>query len=228
MIYLKFYVVLFIIAIALLAVGCSATTQSGLDKTLDSAKNVMGDEQEQLARPPIPVDATFTLNTESSIMAWHASKIASNDHRGTIKLSSGNLMVVNNEFTSGGFIVDMTSITDNDGNANLENHLKSADFFDVENYPTSQFMLKSVVKNSNTEYTVTGDLTVLDTTKEISFPATLVYSAVSGNLDASASFTIDRTLWGITYSSGSMIKDLGDKAIKDDIEFDLNLVFTSN
>jgi polyisoprenoid-binding protein YceI len=225
-IYLKFYVVLFVIAIALVAVGCSSTTQYGIDKTLDSAKDVMGNDQDKLARPPIPADASFTLDTENSLMNWHASKIVSNDHRGTIKLSSGNLLVENDEFISGDFVVDMSSIADNDGSETLENHLKSEDFFDIRNYSTSKFVLKSVEKLSDDSFFVTGDLTILDKTNEISFPAMMSYSG--RQLTATASFDIDRTLWGITYSSGSIIKDLGDKAIKDDVEFDLDLVFNQN
>ena len=39
-----------------------------------------------------------------------------------------------------------------------------------------------------------------------------------------AKIKIDRTKWGIKYKSGNFFKDLGDKAILDEIEFDISLI----
>ena len=41
---------------------------------------------------------------------------------------------------------------------------------------------------------------------------------------ASSSFSIDRTLWGVTYKSGSFFKNLADRLIDDAIQFDIELV----
>ncbi len=46
-------------------------------------------------------------------------------------------------------------------------HLRSADFFDAEKYPTATFKSTRIERKSNDEYTVYGDLTVRDVTKEI-------------------------------------------------------------
>ena len=43
-------------------------------------------------------------------------------------------------------------------------------------------------------------------------------------LSAIAKIIIDRTKWGVEYKSGNIFKDLGDKIIYDDIEFDIFLV----
>ena len=42
---------------------------------------------------------------------------------------------------------------------------------------------------------------------------------------ANAEFSIDRTRWGIEYSSGTIFAELGDKAIRDNIDYRLELVF---
>ena len=63
---------------------------------------------------------------------------------------------------------------------------------------------------------------VLFETNEISF---LAIVENTDSLNIQAQLDIDRTKWGITYGSGSFIEDLGDKAIKDEISYDLNLVF---
>ena len=44
------------------------------------------------------------------------------------------------------------------------------------------------------------------------------------NFVASAELNIDRTKWDIKYKSGSIFKDLGDKAILDEIKFEIFLV----
>lgn len=51
----------------------------------------------------------------------------------------------------------------------FDDHLKSADFFDVENFPTITFESTSITVNPDGTGTITGDLTVKDITKSITF-----------------------------------------------------------
>ncbi len=78
----------------------------------------------------------------------------------------------------------------------LTNHLKSPDFFDTREHPTAKFASTNVTAGSNAgEVSITGDLTLLGTTKEISFPATVNIS--DKGLALNAKFTIDRTEFGM-------------------------------
>ena len=61
-----------------------------------------------------------------------------------------------------------------------------------------------------------------DHTHEVSFPAT-IYQAVDGTVVASASFAIDRTVWGITSGSGSFFDDLADNVIDDMVSLSFSL-----
>lgn len=74
----------------------------------------------------------------------------------------------------------------------LTNHLKSQDFFDVREYPTARFESTQIVPAEGGEgnYVVTGNLTLLKTTKEVSFPAQVRISDRGLGLDAK--LTIDR------------------------------------
>ncbi len=56
--------------------------------------------------------------------------------------------------------------------ADRDNHLRSADFFDVENFPYITFVSNSFTKLSNEKYKLTGDLTIKDVTKSIELDAT--------------------------------------------------------
>ncbi|MEL7145417.1 MAG: YceI family protein, partial [Bacteroidota bacterium] len=100
---------------------------------------------------------------------------------------------------------------------NLESHLKSDDFFGVNNYPTAKIVITKVVPQGPGKYKVTGDLTIKGTTKEIKFIANQ-----SGNT-ATADLVIDRSEYDIRYGSGSFFENLGDKTIYDDFELSVSL-----
>src|SRR5579863_9333680 len=55
------------------------------------------------------------------------------------------------------------------GDAQRDGHLKSADFFDAEKYPTLDFKSTKVVRKGEAEYEVTGDLTIHGVTKDVTF-----------------------------------------------------------
>lgn len=66
-------------------------------------------------------------------------------------------------------VIELTVAT-NSINTRVEprdNHLKSADFFDVEKYPTMTFKSKSIKKIADGKYSLTGDLTLLGVTKPV-------------------------------------------------------------
>ena len=71
-------------------------------------------------------------------------------------------------------------------------------------------------------YKIVADLTIKDITRPISFMAEVDINGA--NFVASAELNIDRTKWDIKYKSGSIFKDLGDKAILDEIKFEIFLV----
>ena len=64
------------------------------------------------------------------------------------------------------FKIDVASIDTR--NEDRENHLKSADFFDVEKYPTIDFKSTSITKDGD-DYKVTGSLTIKGVTKPVTF-----------------------------------------------------------
>jgi polyisoprenoid-binding protein YceI len=68
------------------------------------------------------------------------------------------------------FSVDVASIDTR--NEDRDKHLKSADFFDVENYPKMTFKSTNIVKTGEREYDVTGDLTIRGVTRPVTFSVT--------------------------------------------------------
>lgn len=100
------------------------------------------------------------------------------------------------------FTVDVASV-DTD-NADRDKHLKSADFFDVEKYPNITFKSKNVHDIEGASFKLTGDLTIKDVTKEITFDCVLngVIQDPWGNTKSgfSAKTSINRMDYNITWS----------------------------
>lgn len=151
---------------------------------------------------------SYTLDTTSTIR-WAASKPTAT-HEGNFKVSEGTFTVNDNNLTSGTFTINVASllVTDlkpADGKEKLEGHLKSPDFFDVAKYPNAKFEITSVAPytsdsanpSKDATHLVSGNLTLRDSTKNISFPAKVTIDAQS--LSAKADFNIDRTMWGMNY-----------------------------
>lgn len=77
----------------------------------------------------------------------------------------------------------------------LTNHLNSPDFFDTREYPKAKFESTKITAGNDGEHTITGKLTMLKTTKEISFPATVKIS--DDGLTLHSTFKIDRLDFGV-------------------------------
>ena len=155
---------------------------------------------------------------------------------GTLNLKSGEITVENNAVTSGEFVIDMTtlkvdpaSVTEADKKpADLEAHLKNADFFDVEKQPTSDFKItavadlagelpKDAVAGANK--TISGNLTLLGKTLNVSFPAKV--TVAEGKASIQAKFTVNRADWGIKF--GTDETDPAEWMISKDIEIGINV-----
>ena len=153
----------------------------------------------------------------TSVITWQATHKGGFAPRyGTLKPSEGTISVDNGVVTGGSFtldikslLVDSTSVTEKDKKAiNLQNHLKSPDFFDAEKYPTAKFVITNVAPYDSAKATslvegatnlVSGNLTIKDNTLNITFPAKIVVS--DSNVDINANFSVDRTSWGLRYGA---------------------------
>ena len=84
----------------------------------------------------------------------------------------------------------------------LTNHLNSPDFFDTREHPKAKFESTKITPGKDGEHTVVGKLTLLKTTKEISFPAKVTFS--DGGLTLHSTFKIDRLDFGVGVNQGGV------------------------
>lgn len=90
----------------------------------------------------------------------------------------------------------------------LTNHLKGADFFDVNQFPNIMFKTTNVGVTDAAEgnYTLTGELTLHGVTKPISIPAAI--KIAGDGLTLISKFTIDRTEYGMTEALDGVKKEV--------------------
>jgi len=174
------------------------------------------------------VNGVFNLENPSTVN-WTANNPTST-HVGTINVSKGSLELKAGKITSATFEIDMKSIlsTDlkSDDKEKLEGHLKSADFFEADKFPTAIFTLKKsllIKGNDKTRHHITGDLKIKEVTKTIEFDAYVIVSNNGTLLTATTpSFEINRVDYGIKYKSG-VINTVKDKIISDKIGMVINI-----
>ena len=163
-----------------------------------------------------------TVDTEKSKITWKGYKVTG-EHEGTVALKEGFLTYEGGKLTGGEFVIDMTTIssTDLEGEwkEKLDGHLKADDFFGVENHPTAKLVITKVEPGNNGAYMITGDFTI----KGVTVPSTFELSADDNS--ATAAIKLDRTKYGLKYGSGSFFDNLGDKAISDEFDVNVNLQF---
>jgi polyisoprenoid-binding protein YceI len=211
----------FILLLTLAACGGSSS---------DKAKT---DEKQEAAAA---TGAAYAIDTTATSVQWRATHKGGFAPRfGTIKVSDGNLNVENGTITGGSFdinlhtlLTDTASVTEPDKKASdLTGHLKSADFFHVEKHPTAKFVITAVAPYDSTKEKsllpgatnlISGNLTLKDSTLNITFPAQVTVS--ENEVVANAKFVIDRSAWGISYKTEGSPENW---AISRDVEIGFNL-----
>ncbi len=230
---------LFLLAGFVLAMTVSCSQAPKADKVTGKApkKSMASTTAPSTTAATAPItegEVTLAVNTAKSLIKWIGTK-PTGQHNGTIQIKDGTFELSDGNIKSGSFEIDMTSVAavdmDEENNGKLAGHLKNADFFDVEKYPTAKFELTGIEKYKASEkeeekpllagatHIVEGNLTIKDKTKNISFPA--IVSITPASLGAATNFNIDRTDWGLTYGSD---KSLGDRFIRPEVNLNFELI----
>jgi polyisoprenoid-binding protein YceI len=118
------------------------------------------------------------MSTTQNIQAWnldlaHSSIGFSVRHmviakvRGRFGKFSGKVHIDERDLTKSSVELSIDAASIDTGIADRDAHLRSADFFDVETFPSLTFVGKRIERLSDTEYRVVGDLTIRGATREV-------------------------------------------------------------
>lgn len=192
----------FALLLTLAACGGASTDQAKTEEKKEAA---------------VATGAAYVIDTATTTVQWRATHKGGFAPRfGSIKVTDGSLNVENGAVTGGSFnvnlgslVVDPASVTEPDKKpADLEGHLKSPDFFDVAKHPQAKFVITSVAPFDSTKQKsllagatnlISGNLTLKDSTLNITFPAQITVG--ENDVTANAKFVIDSSSWGINYKT---------------------------
>lgn len=196
-------------------------------------KAATAEEQEVAAQK----GETYTVDAGTSTLKWTGyHKGGLNPRFGVLK-SEGMLTAENDVVTGGTFTIDINSILTDSASVDpvssggktsqdLDGHLKSADFFEAEKYPTAKFEItkveafdpatESVVEGATN--TISGNLTIKDKTVNVTFPAKVTFDA--NGTAIYSKFAINRQDWGLTYGTEG---DAMDWMIAPNIDLELSV-----
>jgi polyisoprenoid-binding protein YceI len=180
----------------------------------------------------------FTMHAQTPKIVWnldnaHSSVKFGIDHMvvsevdGRFKEFSADIKADKADFTDakGSFTVQLKSVdTDND---KRDEHLRGADFFNVEKNPTLTFVIQKFTKVNGKQYKVTGNLTLNGVTKLVTFNAkfggTVKDPYGFTRTGISISGEIDRYVFGLKYNS---VLEAGGLTIGQKVRINVNLEFT--
>lgn len=209
------------IMMAVLAIGATSCMQS------PEGEKVKSDDATEIHFAELA--NTVTPNLALSKVEWLGTK-PTGTHYGTLSIKEGSLFVKDGELTGGVFVLDMNSIVvldidDPKMNENLVGHLKSADFFLVDSFPTATFKFSTVTPlelstevegKVNPTHRIEGNLTMRGITRKVNFPAKIKIDE-QGISAKTPQFVINRTEWNVNYGSKSVFANLKDNFIHDEI-----------
>lgn len=112
----------------------------------------------------------------------------------------------------------------NTANEQRDGHLRSAEFLEVEKYPTITFKSKKVEKVSTEEYRITGDLTIRGVTQEVTLNTEYAGEVKSPFGDVRAGFSartsINRKDFGLNWN---VVLETGGVLVSDKIQINLEI-----
>jgi polyisoprenoid-binding protein YceI len=144
--------------------------------------------------------------------------------RGRFAAFAGTLDLDHTDLTRSTVEVTIDASSIDTGTAQRDDHLRSADFFDVEKFPTLRFRSKRIEKLGKDHFRVIGDLTIRDVTREV--PVDVEYGGRGkdpwGNERAgfSAKAAVDRRDFGLQWNQ---VLETGGLLVGDRVEIDLDI-----
>ena len=178
-----------------------------------------------LALPALASATVWNIDPDHSNVGFKVRHLMVSNVRGNFEKHSGVVDINDKDITKSKVQVTIQTASINTNVQKRDEHLRSADFFDVAKYPTMTFVSKKVVKAGDGKLKVTGNLTLHGVTKEVVLDVEGP-SAESkdpwGNIrsGASASTKINRKDFGLTWNKGL---ETGGVLVGDEVAINLDI-----
>jgi polyisoprenoid-binding protein YceI len=173
-----------------------------------------------------PAVGTFDIDVSHTRVGFAVRHMAVSKVRGEFKDFSGTLELAEDP-TASKISVTVQAASVDTHDENRDNHLRTNDFFDVENHPTWSFTSTAIHPVSDSQWKVDGDLTIRGVTKQVTLDATLegVVQDPYGmhRVGFSATTSIVRDDFGVSFNAAL---ETGGVVVGKKVDIDLELEAT--
>jgi polyisoprenoid-binding protein YceI len=150
------------------------------------------------------ISGDYTIDASHTRIGFSARHAMVTKVRGHFEEFEGSAHVDTANPSASSVTVTINAASVTTGNAQRDGHLKTPDFFDVENYPQITFVSTDVERDGS-EWAITGDLTINGVTKSVTVPFEETGSAKDpfGNtrVGFEGGITLDRTDWNLKFNA---------------------------
>lgn len=151
----------------------------------------------------VPQVGTWKIDQSHSDLRIIARHLMVAKVRGTFEDLDGTIVVAEDPRESS-VEIEAKAASVTTGTADRDNHLRSADFLDAEQYPLVTFRSTGIAPDGD-DWKLTGDLTIRGVTKPVTFDLSFEGAATDPYGNTKAAFAargeIDRREWGLTWNT---------------------------
>ncbi len=178
-----------------------------------------------LALPVLASAATWNIDPDHSNVGFKVRHLMVSNVKGSFEKHTGVVEINDKDITKSKVEVTIDTASINTNVQKRDEHLRSADFFDVAKYPTMTFVSKKVAKAGKDKLNVTGDLTLHGVTRQVVLNVEGVTAESKdpwGNIrrGATASTKINRKDFGLVWNKAL---ETGGVAVGDEVVISLEI-----
>jgi len=169
-----------------------------------------------------PAAERYEIDPAHTYIGFTAKHMLVTNVRGRFNRFSGHITLDSQDITKSSAEVTIEAASIDTDNERRDDHLRSADFFEAEKYPTIRFVSRRVEKKGES-LTLVGDLTIRDVTREVAIPFELTGPVAAGNrksIGVEASLRINRFDYGLKWNRAI---ETGGLVVGEEIRIDLNV-----
>jgi len=167
---------------------------------------------------------TYTIDKQHSEASFQIRHLGISNVRGRFGDFDGAINIDRAKPESSSVELSIKAASIDTGTPDRDKHLRSADFFDVEKFPTITFKSTKVVPRGGNNYDVTGSLTMHGVSKEITIPVTHLGFVKDPWGNDKAGFELNTTLnrkdFGLTWNKAL---ETGGLLVGEDVKISINL-----
>lgn len=177
------------------------------------------------ALPAVSLASTWAIDSDHSNVGFKVRHLMVSNVKGSFDKFSGAVEINDKDVTKSKVEVSIDTNSINTGVQKRDEHLRSADFFEVAKFPAMTFISKKVAKAGKGRLKVTGDLSLHGVTKEVVLDVegpTAESRDPWGNIKRGATATtkINRKDFGLTWNKAL---ETGGVAVGEEIAITLEI-----